>query len=224
MESFDRLRGAITAIGGELHEASVAGPITEAQLRKIESKMRRGLPGDMRSFVLTTSRRIALSWSLPETLARPSGLLEVSAAWLEFDVARIPDCERARIQWIESCFPDRTTPYDAVWHDKLAFHHVPNGDLLAIDPYGQVVYLSHDDGAGHGVVMAESFTDLLERWLPLGCPGPEDWEWLPFVSGPRSGIEPTSEAGRRWLAFLGLPEGSLSPPGSTARRPGPGRR
>ena len=78
-----------------------------------------------------------------------------------------------------------------------------NGDILAFDPTGKVVYLSHDDEEGHGWVMASSFTELLRRWLPLGCPGPEDWQWLPFASGPESGISVECDAAKQWLEFIG---------------------
>jgi hypothetical protein len=96
----------------------------------------------------------------------------------------------ARRDWVEQCFPDPGAAYDAVWHDKLAVIAVGNGDYIGIDladaRHGEVVYLSHDYGEGHGYVLGADFTDFLRRWTPLGCPGPEDWQWLPFTSGKTS--------------------------------------
>ncbi len=96
----------------------------------------------------------------------------------------------------------------AQWHGKLAFYETGNGDLIAFDlaedRYGQVVYLSHDDGEGHGYVLARDFRDLLARWLPLGCTGGEDWQWLPFTAGPDSGFEPYAEPAMTWRRFLGI--------------------
>ncbi|MBO9701771.1 MAG: hypothetical protein J7604_16310 [Sporocytophaga sp.] len=46
--------------------------------------------------------------------------------------------------------------------------------------YGKIVYLGHDDGEGHGYIMANSFSDLLNKWTKLGCVGGEDWQWLPL--------------------------------------------
>ncbi len=69
-------------------------------------------------------------------------------------------------------------PYNVVWHGKLAFHDVPSGDQLAFDlnePSNPVVYLSHDDGEGHGYRLGNDFIDFVERWSMVGCTGPEDW-------------------------------------------------
>ena len=50
--------------------------------------------------------------------------------------------------WIDICYPDYNNPYDKIFHNKLAFQKVSNGDLFAIDleeeSYGKIVYLSHD--------------------------------------------------------------------------------
>jgi len=38
--------------------------------------------------------------------------------------------------------------------------------------------------------------DFLRRWTPLGCPGPEDWQWLPFTSKGTTMLDPDGEAAR----------------------------
>lgn len=94
-----------------------------------------------------------------------------------------------------------------MWHDKLAISEVGNGDFLAVDldpaAAGAIVYLSHDDGEGHGHRLAADLTDLVDRWAPLAFAGQEDWQWLPFTAdgGP---IDPTCEAAHQWRALLGL--------------------
>jgi pimeloyl-ACP methyl ester carboxylesterase len=113
-----------------------------------------------------------------------------------------------RRSWVEEVFPDPSDPYDAVWHDKLAYADVGNGDLLALDlgreANGAVVYLSHDDGEGHGYRLASDFADLLRRWVPLACAGGEDWQWLPFTTSPTSEIDPNGANGLLWRNALGL--------------------
>jgi len=110
--------------------------------------------------------------------------------------------------WIDTVFKSAANTYDSVWHNKLAFYEVGNGDYIAMslarDGYGEIVYLSHDDGAGHGYVLADSFADLLERWVPLACPGGEDWQWLPFVTGQTDRIDPKCQNARDWRRLLTL--------------------
>lgn len=39
---------------------------------------------------------------------------------------------------------------------------------------------------------------------PLGCPGPEDWQWLPFTSKGTTMLDPDGEAARAWRETVGL--------------------
>lgn len=105
-------------------------------------------------------------------------------------------------------FPNKEDPYDAVWHGKLAFHEVGNGDYLAIDlskPGREpVVYLGHDDGEGHGVEMANNFKEFVLVSSRLGCVGGEDWQWLPFFEKGNSFISADCENARNFRDVLGI--------------------
>ena len=97
--------------------------------------------------------------------------------------------------------------YDAVWHDVLGFHEVANGDLLAFDltiPSHPVVYLSHDDGDGHGYQLGANFADFIDRLTRLGCIGSEDWQMMPFLASPTSLLGPDCENARLWRDIFGL--------------------
>ena len=53
---------------------------------------------------------------------------------------------------------------------KLGFMNVPNGDVIAFDMKESeinpsVVYLSHDDGEGHGYILGKDFNTYLEQLL-----------------------------------------------------------
>ena len=57
---------------------------------------------------------------------------------------------------------------------KLGFMNVPNGDVIAFDMKESeinpsVVYLSHDDGEGHGYILGKDFNTYLEQLLLVGC-------------------------------------------------------
>lgn len=194
---------SIEALGGQSDGFIVEDTATDAELNGIEKVLGQPLPRELRQFATKVSRRIAFHWKLPDKFTLPAPLREIFSGGLDYDIANIPEHEEGRLAWQANCFPNPDDPYDAVWHNKLGFHDVPNGDCLAFDSVGRIVYLSHDDGQGHGYIMASSFSDLLYRWVPLGCPGPEDWQWLPFVSGKDSGVLPVSENAKHWLRVIG---------------------
>ena len=193
----------IDSLGADVNSLAIDRAATDAELTEIEKAIERPLPPELRQFASTVSRRIAFHWKLPDDFKRPESLREIFAGGLDYDISKIPEHEKERASWQANCFPNASDRYDVVWHNKLGFHDVPNGDYLGFDSEGRVIYLSHDDGQGHGYVMASSFPDLLKRWAPLGCPGPEDWQWLPFVSSATSGILPDSENARLWLDVIG---------------------
>lgn len=151
----------------------------------------------------------ALTWSLPDDLVLPAPFRELFAGALSWNLHRLPEIDRSVRQWIRVVFPDPEGAYDGVWHDKLGFHEVGNGDFLAIDVApsvhdGPVVYLSHDDGQGHGYYLGSSFIDAVDRMSRVGCVGAEDWQWLPFTQSSTSGIDPDGENGRLWRECFGL--------------------
>ena len=85
------------------------------------------------------------------------------------------------------------------------YFEVGYGDYLAIElekeNYGKIVYLSHDDGDGHGYYLANNFKELLSNWSKVGCVGGEDWQWLTFYrSG--VGIDPSCENAKLWADFI----------------------
>lgn len=68
----------------------------------------------------------------------------------------------------------------------MGFMNVPNGDVIAFDMKESeinpsVVYLSHDDGEGHGYILGKDFNTYLEQLLLVGACGNEDWQMLPFA-------------------------------------------
>lgn len=199
-----RFRDAIESIGGEFEDFEFDEPSDQEEIDQIESKLGLSLPKELKDFARSVSGRICFDWTLPEGFELPDSLSEISSGGLEFDISAIPVHERGRADWLRECFSDPEDAYSHVWHDKIAIHGVPNGDLLAVDSEGAIIYLSHDGGEGHGCTMAACFTDLIKSWLPLGCPGPEDWQWLPFVSSLDSGISCDVEPAREWLKLLSI--------------------
>lgn len=197
---------AVWALGGETDELFVDEPATLAEIVEAERKLRRELPKEFKQVLLTVSSQVRFSWFLPDRYPLPEGLKEIFSGRLEWGIDQIFQNEGVRIDWVYSNFPNEDDPYHRVWHDKLAFQRVGNGDFLSFDlsdgAYGRVVYLSHEYGQGHGYVLGTNFMDFLNRWVPLGCPGPEEWQWLPFTKDKESGIDPQCTNAAMWKQTL----------------------
>ena len=66
------------------------------------------------------------------------------------------------------------------------------------------MYLSHDDGEGHGVEMAKDFKEFVFVSSRLGCPGAEDWQWLPFIEEGKQFINPDCANAKKFREALGV--------------------
>ncbi len=212
---------AVQRIGGECRRVTMEERASAGDVADVERALGHPLPRSFRAFLVNHARSLDVHWFLPQNerkgLARwfrpkvrelPDPLRGIFAGTLSFSLTGVLSCEKSRRGWIDSCFPNVEDSYDRVWHGKLAFSEVGNGDLLAFDlstgEDAAVVYLSHDDGEGHGRRMANSFEDLMDRWSPLGCPGNEDWQWLPFADKGTGLIDPSGPTASVWHAWLGL--------------------
>lgn len=198
----------ISLIGGDSRNLVFERPSTEYEIVEIEKKINFELPNDFRNALLKVSSHCEFRWFLPENFPLPNELKQIFCGELNWGIHLIETFESDKNSWIKNVFPNTEDEYDKVWHDKFVFQDVGNGDYLSIDllpeNYGKIVYLSHDDGEGHGYIMADSFSELLTNWTELGCVGGEDWQWLPFVNNKLSGINPTCENAEKWKNLLNL--------------------
>jgi len=185
----------------------VMPPADPCQVAELERAVGTRLPDSFRDVLLTMSAHVEFRWFAGDRKFAPPFHQNFSGD-LHWSVDLTAQIDTKRKSWCSAVFSNTEDAYDAVWHNKLAFYEIGNGDLIAFDladdKYGQVVYLSHDDGEGHGYVLAQDLRDLLARWLPLGSTGGEDWQWLPFTAGPNSGLEPYAEPAMAWRRALGI--------------------
>ena len=194
---------------------TIDGPASAADVEWMETFLGVGLPPALRRFFLEYARSVDFRWQLPDGFPVAQRFEGIFCGGFSLSLAALQGHEPSRREWVTGCFPDPSNAYDAVWYQKLAVIPIMNGDYIGIDlrpeHHGEVVYMSHDDGDGHGYVLGADIIDFLRRWTPLGCPGPEDWQWLPFTSGKASMLEPDGEAAREWRRTLGLEIGGCGP-------------
>lgn len=201
------MQHVLAAGGYDVRPLIATPPASPRQVTELESAVGTRLPEAFRDALLTISSHVEFRWFAGDRKFPPPFDQNFSGD-LHWSLDLTAQTETARKSWCSATFSNTEDPYDAVWHNKLAFYEVGNGDLvsfdLAEDRNGQVIYLSHDDGQGHGRVLARDFRDLLDRWLPLACAGGEDWQWLPFTVDATSGLEPYAEPATAWRRALGI--------------------
>lgn len=210
--TFDNWRGlgeaALRACAdhrGDARPLVVGAPATLHDVERVEAALALRLPDSFRRVLLQFSASFELTWFLPDEYVSP--FEEIFSGCVSWSIGQVIALEEARRSWVEKVFPNEDDAYDRVWHHKLAVAEVGNGDMLALDlrrPNQPLTYLSHDDGKAHGYLLGSSFEDAIGKSLRLGGVGAEDWQWLPFVSGPESGLEPEGKNAKRWRDWFGL--------------------
>jgi hypothetical protein len=199
---------ACSKLGGRADELVMTAPAAVSEVEKIEAEIRMKLPESFRRVVTGHAASMRMFWHLQRKIELPTPLKGIFCGNCEWDLSLIPEWEIQRKHWITSCFPNPQKPGDKIWHDKLAFHGMDIGDMLAFDLAQDsfpVVYLSHDLDESHGYVLGKNFEDFMDKWTQLGCPGAEDWQMLPFTHDPMSGLDPDCENARLWKKLFGLP-------------------
>ncbi|QTD40409.1 SMI1/KNR4 family protein [Sporosarcina sp. Te-1] len=207
-ERIETVVSSIQQIGGGVQEVVIEEPVSQEQILQTEEQLGVKLPKSFKKVLQEFSGNFSLRWFLPDNREQPNEFREIFCGTPHWSLELLPQFDEARKAWIDNVFPNPENEYDVVWHNKLAFCEVGNGDYLAFDMNDDmdapIVYLSHDDGKGHGYKIANNFIELIENWSRLGFVGCEDWQWLPFTTSSISGINPDGEAARRFRTWLGL--------------------
>jgi hypothetical protein len=208
--ALESIQSKLSSRGYDVRPLVFEPPASSDELTSLESRLGAELPPSLRKLLQEYSRRMEFSWFAPDDVNFPKPFQSNFCGDLHWSLESIEQFDSAKSGWIAEVFPNPDDPYDAVWHNKLAFYEVGNGDYLAVDMspdhYEEVVYLSHDDGEGHGYRLAPNVIDLLHRWVPLACTGGEDWQWLPFTDDRQGPINPEGDEAGKWRWILGLSE------------------
>lgn len=207
-ERVARISARIQEIGGEVQEVVIGEPALLEKIIQTEEQLGVKLPESFRKVLLEFSGDFSLRWFLPDDMEQPNEFRGIFCGTPHWSLERFPQLEQGKMEWIDNVFPNEQDEYDVVWHNTLAFCEVPNGDYLAFDMNtgndASIVYLSHDDGEGHGYKIANNFIELLENWSRVAFVGCEDWQWLPFTTSSKSGINADGDAAKRLRTWMSL--------------------
>ena len=202
----------IEDLGGETDPLTIEKPATEDEIKAVEAKLGYTLPPHFREVLLENTAHLEFGWDIDdiideEDISLPDKLAEIFRGKLLFGLDLLLDYEEDRQDWEGEVYPNSDKEYDCVWHNKMSFFQVGNGDYIAIElepeNYGKVVYLSHDGSENHGLYIADNFKEFLMNYAAVGCTGGEDWQWEPFYTKGK-GIDPTSKNAKTWYKVLGI--------------------
>ena len=202
----------IEDLGGEVEPLTIEKPATEEEIKAVEAKLGYTLPPHFREVLLENTAHLEFGWDIDdiideEDISLPDKLAEIFRGKLLFGLDLLLDYEEDRQDWEGEVYPNSDKEYDRVWHNKMSFFQVGNGDYIAIElepeNYGKVVYLSHDGSENHGLYIADNFKEFLMNYAAVGCTGGDDWQWEPFYSKSK-GIDPTSKNAKTWYKVLGI--------------------
>ena len=202
----------IEDLGGETDPLTIEKPATEDEIKAVEAKLGYTLPPYFREVLLENTAHLEFGWNIndiidEEDISLPDKLAEIFRGKLLFGLDLLLDYEEDRQDWEGEAYPNSDKEYDRVWHNKMSFFQVGNGDYIAIElepeNYGKVVYLSHDGSENHGLYIADNFKEFLMNYAAVGCTGGEDWQWEPFYTKGK-GIDPTSKNAKTWYKVLGI--------------------
>ena len=202
----------IEDLGGEVEPLTIEKPTTEEEIKAVEEQLGYTLPPHFREVLLENTAHLEFWWDIDdiideEDISLPDKLAEIFRGKLLFGLDLLLDYEEDRQDWEGDAYPNSDKEYDRVWHNKMSFFQVGNGDYIAIElepeNYGKVVYLSHDGSENHGLYIADNFKEFLMNYAAVGCTGGDDWQWELFYTKGK-GIDPTSKNAKTWYKVLGI--------------------
>ena len=202
----------IEDLGGETDPLTIEKPATEDEIKAVEAKLGYTLPPHFREVLLENTAHLEFGWDIDdiideEDISLPDKLAEIFCGKLLFGLDLLLDYEEDRQDWEGEVYPNSDKEYDRVWHNKMSFFRVGNGDYIAIElepeNYGKVLYISHDGSENHGLYIADNFKEFLMNYAAVGCTGGDDWQWEPFYTKGK-GIDPTSKNAKTWYKVLGI--------------------
>lgn len=207
-EMIMKLKQVYERVGADVG-IDIATPANMEEIEAVEKELGMRLPEQLRDFFLNYSASCEFSAWLPDEFELPEELDEIFSAIFLISLDEIVNAEDSRKEWVKACFSDADDEYDAVWYNKLGLMTVGNGDVIALDigvdkTNPPVVYLSHDDGEGHGYILGKDFETYFQNLLMVGACGNEDWQMLPFCEDEQSGIDANCENAKEYRNIIGL--------------------
>jgi len=190
-------------------ELVIKSPVSIAKVEEIENEFNFSYPTDFKTVLTKYSSGILFNWQIEheETEGEFRQIFCGGGRGYLWDFETLRTDYSNYLGSVNEAFPNLEDDYDRIWHNKIPFLDVPNGDVIAFDASGKkengsVIYLSHDGSDFHGHRLAENFIEFISRWSNIGCVGTEDWQYEPFYDYEKMTLRDKGEAIDRWKQWL----------------------
>jgi hypothetical protein len=187
-------------------------PIDIITISKTEEQFQIKFPNDFKEVLTNYASGVKFGWQIEENkhpvgefndlFCGCGGVTKYRKNAYLWDFNNFPELYRTYEGWKTDCYDDPTDSYGKHYYDKIPLMDVPNGDLIVFDKFGQVIYLSHDDGPLHGERLAENFIEFITLWSNLGCVGTESEQFSVFYDEEKQKIMNTEMKIERWKKWL----------------------
>jgi SMI1 / KNR4 family (SUKH-1) len=195
----------------DIEPIKIKAAIQISEIKLLENELSISYPTDFKDILVKHSSGVNFGWQISneETLGEfkqifcgcggVSGYRTKSNLW-DFDL--LSEIYKTYQGWLTDCYNDPTDEYGKHYYDKVPFIEVPNGDLIVFNSWGQVIYLSHDDGPLHGQKLADNFIEFISLWSNLGCVGTESEQFEVFYDEKKQKLMDNDSKIDRWKQWL----------------------
>ena len=168
---------------------------TEEEIKLVEKEIGLKLENKLRDFFLHYTKKLSFSVYFKDEFYKTlkKDFTGLFSATLTINLNDMKDLFFLAKEIKENCFDEGDKNAD-IYSDKLPFIFVPNGDLISIClKTDKIIYLSHEIDYSHGMILAQSFNDFLEKYIKTGLLGPEDDQMINFIPIKNKGLDPECE-------------------------------
>lgn len=160
----------------DYNELVIKEPISLEEIKTLEGNLCIELPSDFKHVLCEYSSGIDFHWHMDgNEIESFEAVFCGGSDGILWDFFQL---ERMYKNYLDNCFLDSNDECDKIWHNKIPFLEVGNGDIIAFDAMEAgypVIFLSHDDSDFHGSHLADNFVEFITNWSNIGNVGTEDW-------------------------------------------------
>lgn len=190
-------------------EPEIKKAVSEEEIAALEKELGVIYPFDFKQILTEYASAVHFNWHMDEDeIEGFESLFCGGSDGLLWDFKYLKPFYESYLGWIKQCFADPSDEYNKVWHNKIPFLEVGNGDRIAFDiPDDEgncpIIFLSHDGSDFHGSRLAANFIDFITRWSNIGCIGTEDWQLEVFYDFDQKILMDDSSVIDEWKKCLG---------------------